>query len=103
DYYVEDPSTYRPAWWLTVTVPAVGGVSVQTYGGVEVGTPTAEIEALLPTDVPFSDQTDNVFLGSIPTGEPNTTGGEISNQVWGLVSDDVITEFRAPSPDCCGV
>ena len=106
-------------WSIAVTASEVDGISVDTVEGVRVGDSAPALEAAFPdswnrVECCGAPERTDFRLGAEPadaTSEETaayagaTFEGPFEFAVWLIAADPAatITEFRAPSPNCCGV
>ncbi len=104
-----DPPHYTNHF-VQVTVPAVGGVGIETVDGIRVGDDAATIERRYPDRahrVTTGDRPErlDVYVGAVPlpragNDDPAPDGGyEFSVFLIALDPSGTITEFRTPSPN----
>lgn len=86
-------------WWVRVDAANSGDVAIESLGGLAVGDPLEAISSSVPDAEIDGERA--AYLGNVPVGngEPMTA---TAIRVWAIIGGGAITEFRAPSPNCCG-
>ena len=117
DAAAEEPfSTDRS---ITVSAPEVAGIPVDTVEGVRVGHSAPALEAAFPeswtrlkccgaperTDFRLGAEPVDATAQQVEAYTGGTLDGPFEFAVWLIAADPAatVTEFRAPSPNCCGL
>lgn len=110
---------FSNAWMIIVTARDVAGTAVDTAEGVRIGDSAPALEAAFPeswsrVECCGAPERTDFRLGAEPVDASAEelaayVGGDFEGPfefaVWLMAADPAatVTEFRAPSPNCCGI